>query len=330
MRIFARANYPFISKRRLAYFFSGTLLILGIAAITINSLRAAGWVNYGVDFTGGVLIQVRFDQAMTVEEVRSALRMTPVSEVSRFREAPEFIVRAPAPREGEIEKVADDIIAALSSNLEARRFEVVRSELVGPKVGGELERKAAMAIGLSFLLTLIYLAFRFEARFGLAAIIATAHDILITLGFLSLLRLEVNISTVAAILTVIGYSLNDTIVVFDRIRENLRKKRHSHAEEMEIVNRSINETLPRTVLTSGTTVAVLVPLFLLGGAVLRDFALVLIIGIVFGTYSSIFVASPALLEIRSWSRGRRRAFRTPQAAASSTTPGAGTPRKTAA
>lgn len=330
MRIFAGADYSFIAKRRLAYFFSGALIIVGIAAITINSLRGAGWVDYGVDFTGGVLIQVRFDQAMSVDEVRSALRTSQVSEVSRFREAPEFIVRAPAPREGEIEEVADDIIAALSSNLEGQRFEVVRSELVGPKVGGELERKAAMAIGLSFLLTLIYLAFRFEARFGLAAIIATAHDIIITLGLLSLLRLEVSISTVAAILTVIGYSLNDTIVVFDRIRENLSKKRHTQAEEPQIVNRSINETLPRTVLTSGTTVAVLVPLFLLGGAVLRDFALVLIIGIVFGTYSSIFVASPALLEIRSWSRGGRRALRTPQAAAPSATPGAGTRRKTAA
>ena len=148
---------------------------------------------------------------------------------------------------------------------------------------------------MSFALTLVYLAFRFEWRFGVAAIIATFHDITITIGFISLFNLEITLATVAAILTILGYSLNDTIVVFDRIRENLKKRRKDRYRD--ILNSSINETLPRTVLTSGTTLATLLALFILGGTVVRPFALVLILGIVIGTYSSIFVASPALLEI---------------------------------
>ncbi len=302
MRIFAKANYPFIAKRRIAYLASSVLIVAGIAAMSINTLRGAGWVNYGIDFTGGVLVQMRFEQPTSIERVRAALRSTTVSSVQRFRDAPEFVIRAPAPRDGEMEQVAESIVRAFDAGIEGQRSEVVRTELVGPRVGGELEQKAAMAVALSFLLTLIYLAFRFELRFGLAAVVATAHDILITLALISALRIEVGITTVAAILTVIGYSLNDTIVVFDRIRENLRKARHAPKAEPELVNRSINETLPRTVLTSGTTVAVLVPLYLFGGVVLRDFAMILILGIVFGTYSSIFVASPALLEIRRWAR----------------------------
>ena len=156
----------------------------------------------------------------------------------------------------------------------------------------------------SFFLTLVYLAIRFELRFGFAAIIATFHDILITLGFLALFRVEIALPTVAAILTIVGYSLNDTIVVFDRIRENLGRKGGRKEDPEALVNRSINETLPRTVLTSGTTLAVLLALLILGGAVIRDFTLVLILGVVVGTYSSIFVASPALLEIqRRWGTG---------------------------
>jgi preprotein translocase subunit SecF len=157
---------------------------------------------------------------------------------------------------------------------------------------------AAFAIVFSFFLTLIYLAIRFELRFGAAAIIATVHDILITLGFLALFRIEIALPTVAALLTIVGYSLNDTIVVFDRIRENLGRKGGRKEDPEVLVNRSINETLPRTVLTSGTTLAVLLSLLILGGAVIRDFTLVLILGVLVGTYSSIFVASPALLEIR--------------------------------
>ena len=330
MRIFATANYQFIAKRRFAYVFSATLIGVGVLAMIINSARGAGWVYYGVDFTGGALLQVRFDEQVSTERVRVALRPTRASSVTRLGEGPEFIIRAPASGEGEIDQVASSIVAALTSGLEGKSVEVVRSDLVGPRVGRELERRAGMAVLLSFLLTLIYLAYRFETRFGLAAIIATAHDILITLGFLAAFRIEVNVTTIASILTVVGYSLNDTIVVFDRIRENLRRTRHPASAEAELVNRSINETLPRTVLTSGTTVAVLVPLLLFGGVVLHDFALVLIVGIVFGTYSSIFIASPALLEIRRWARSRSRSARKSAARARRPTPNAATRRRPAA
>jgi preprotein translocase subunit SecF len=184
------------------------------------------------------------------------------------------------------------------------QFEIVRTEAVSAKVGGELQSRALLAILLSFAATLIYLAFRFEWRFGLAAVIATAHDILLTLGLLALLRLDVALPTVAAVLTIVGYSLNDTIIVFDRVRENLggTLKRENF---VTILNRSINETLPRTVLTSGTTLVTLFALFIFGGGTLRSFAMILIFGIGVGTFSSIFVASPALYEIEKRWPGER-------------------------
>ena len=174
----------------------------------------------------------------------------------------------------------------------------MRRESVGPKIGGELQQKALMAVIFSFVLTLLYIAIRFELRFGFAAVIATAHDVMIILGLLALFRVEIALPTVAAILTILGYSLNDTIVVFDRIRENLNKRGGRREDPYRLVNHSINETLPRTVLTSGTTLVVLMSLLILGGAVIRDFAMVLILGVLIGTYSSIFIASPALLEIQ--------------------------------
>lgn len=304
MRLFADADYPFIAWRRIAYVASGFVIALGFAAMLWFSMRGDGWVNYGIDFQGGVLMQVHFKDQLTVEQLRAALSGTPAAEIVRLGEESEFIVRAPLSGDDGTE-TRDRIAERLATTYGTDGFEVDRTELVGPKVGAELQQKAAMAITLSFLLTLIYLAFRFEPRFGLAAIIATLHDIVITMGFIAGFRLEVGIPTVAAILTVVGYSLNDTIVVFDRIREKLRRARIRPEQEAELINRAINETLPRTVLTSGTTVAVLLPLYLFGGVVLRDFAVVLLLGIVVGTYSSIFVASPALLAIRHWHSTRQ-------------------------
>lgn len=313
MRIFAKANYPFIARRRMAYLLSAVAIVVGLGAMVVNGLASKGWVNYGIDFEGGVVLQVRFERMLTTEQVRSALTGSPVSEIARFKETSEFLIRAPLGADGETERTRDLIAERLISTFGAGSFIVERAELVGPKVGGELQRKAAFAIGLSFLLTAVYLAFRFEPRFGLAAIIATGHDILITLGFISIFRLEVGLATVAAILTVVGYSLNDTIVVFDRIREKLKAARGCGSfAERELVNRAINETLPRTVLTSGTTVAVLVPLYALGGIVLREFAAVLLLGIVVGTFSSIFVASPALLALRELADLTRRTAKGPK------------------
>ncbi len=295
MRLFQKANYQFIERRRGAYVLSGTLIALSLAAMVFFAATGRGWVNYGVDFTGGTLVQIEFSKPTTVGELRGVVGQLQRPEVTRFGAEDEFLVRVPEFAE-EGTNTSDIITNLLAAHYGEGTFKVVRTEAVGPKIGSELQEKALIAILLSFGLTLIYLAFRFEWRFGVAAVIATVHDTLITLGVISGLRIEVSLPTVAAVLTIIGYSLNDTIIVFDRVRENL-KGSGRRDPYLNVLDRSINETLPRTVLTSGTTFAVLLALFLLGGTIIRSFALILIVGIVIGTYSSIFVASPALLEI---------------------------------
>jgi preprotein translocase subunit SecF len=298
MRLFAGANYTFIEKRRTAYVVSAATIVAGLVAMLINIGAIGSWQNYGVDFTGGSLIQVHFNHPASEAQVREALGGASAPQITPFAGQNEFLVRAPLPEDGDIDAVRIDLDERLTAAFGADAYEISRTELVGAKVGQELETKAGLAILFSFLLTLVYLAIRFETRFGLAAVIATLHDILITLGFLAIFRVEIALPTVAAILTIVGYSLNDTIVVFDRIRENLKKKGARKLDQVALINQSINETLPRTVLTSGTTLMVLFALLLLGPAVIRDFALVLILGVLIGTYSSIFVAAPALLEIR--------------------------------
>lgn len=298
MRLFNNAQYRFIEARKKAYVVSGIVLAIGIGAMATNIASLGSWQNYGVDFVGGSLVQVRFEQPVTAGELRDALGGAQAPPITQFGSDNEFVIRAPLNEDASITEVAEDLEASVSANLPNSGVEVVRTELVGAKVGAELQTKALQAVLFSFILTLLYLAFRFELRFGLAAVIATAHDILITLGFLALFRVEIALPTVAAILTILGYSLNDTIVVFDRVRENMRAKGARKRDPVDLVNESINETLPRTVLTSGTTLAVLTALLVLGGAVIRDFTIVLILGVVIGTYSSIFVASPALIEIQ--------------------------------
>ena len=305
MRLFHNASYRFIEARRKAYAVSGIALGAGIVFMTLNVVNTGSWQNYGVDFTGGSLIQIQVDANLTAGDLRDALGGVDAPPITRFGEESEFVVRAPVAEDGSIGAVADTIEAQLATAFGQDAFEVVRTEQVGAKVGGELQLKALYAILFSFLLTLIYLAIRFELRFGMAAVIATLHDILITLGFLAAFRVEIALPTVAAILTILGYSLNDTIVVFDRIRENMHKKGARKRNPVDLVNQSINETLPRTILTSGTTLAVLFALLVLGGAVISDFTVVLILGVIIGTYSSIFVASPALIEIQNrWGLGK--------------------------
>ena len=298
MWLFHKSKYEFIKLRRKAYVLSGIILALGVTGITLNLVRTGTWQNYGVDFTGGVLVQVRFHQETDDSELRQALGGVNAPPITRFGQDNEFVVRAPITEGADLDAVSADIAAQVAASYGSDAFEIVRRESVGAKVGEELQSQAAMAILFSFLLTLLYIAIRFEIRFGVAAIIATAHDVLITLGLLALFRVEISLPTVAAILTILGYSLNDTIVVFDRIRENLNKRGGRREDPYRLVNRSINETLPRTVLTSGTTLAVLLSLLILGGAVIRPFTMVLILGVLIGTYSSIFIASPALLEIQ--------------------------------
>ncbi len=298
MRFFGNAHYRFIEQRKKAYVLSAAVISVGILFMVLNTVNLGAWLNYGVDFTGGSLVQLRFNTEMTAGDLREVLGGASAPAITRFGEENEFVIRAPLVEGQSIEEVAQGVSAQVEAATGPGGFEVVRTELVGPKIGAELQQKAAFAILFSFVLTLIYLAIRFEFRFGLAAVVATVHDILITLGFLAVFRIEIALATVAAVLTIVGYSLNDTIVVFDRIRENLHRKGGRREDPVNLVNRSINETLPRTVLTSGTTLAVLIALLILGGPVIRDFTLVMILGVVIGTYSSIFVASPALLEIQ--------------------------------
>lgn len=300
MRLFAKADYKFLEQRRKAYLLSAVLVAIGIVSIALH-----GGLNYGVDFTGGTLFQVHFHSDVTASDVRSALGEAGLTnlQVQDFGRENEFLIRMAEFIEGGDRQLAERVDQILNGQFGADSYTVVRTEAVGPKVGGELRGRAVGAVLIAFSLTLIYLGFRFEWRFGLAAIIATIHDIIIAFGVISILNIEISLPTVAAILTIIGYSLNDTIVIFDRIRENLKKHRRLQYEE--ILNLSINETLPRTVMTSGTTLVVLLALAIFGGAVIREFTIVLMAGIMIGTYSSIFVASPALLEVERRSGGMR-------------------------
>jgi preprotein translocase subunit SecF len=300
MRLFSKANYKFLEQRRKAYVVSVVFIALGVLSIALR-----GGLNYGVDFTGGTLFQVRFDNDVEASDVRSALGAAGLTnlQVQNFGGASEYLIRMAEFLEGGDRELAQQVDRILDDQFGSDSYTVVRTEAVGPRVGEELRQRAVGAVLIAFVLTLIYLGFRFEWRFGLAAIIATVHDIMIAFGVISVLNIEISLPTVAAILTIIGYSLNDTIVIFDRIRENLKK--HRRLKYVEILNLSINETLPRTVMTSGTTFAVLLALAVFGGAVIREFTIVLMVGVIIGTYSSIFVASPALLEVERRSGGMR-------------------------
>jgi preprotein translocase subunit SecF len=295
-RLFANANFDFLSRRKTAYIISGSLVALSLATAAIWQFRDGTWLNYGVDFTGGAMVQVQIAGGHSAGDVRAAaVGAVPGSQVTQFGSDDEFLIRTPLLGPDEATEGPDAVVAALQQQFGQENVSVQRREAVSGKVGNELQTRAILAILISFLATLVYIAFRFEWRFGVAAVISALHDVVMTLGFMAVLRMEISLPTVAAFLTIIGYSLNDTIVIFDRIRENLATGRRK--DFIATMNRSINDTLPRTVLTSGTTLITLLSLYLFGGVVIRDFALILIAGIILGPYSSIFVAAPALLEI---------------------------------
>jgi preprotein translocase subunit SecF len=298
IRIFQNTKYPFLAWSRRAYVISGILLAAGIGAMIVNVASIGSWMDYGVDFTGGTRIVVRVPQGTTVNDIRDALGGDQSLPISRFGAENEFTIRVPPGASQDPEAAVNEVVAQLDASPQIGDFEVLEREFVGPTIGSELQWRALLAILISFGATLVYLAMRFEFRFGLAAVIATVHDIILTLGFMAALRLEVSLPSVAAILTVIGYSLNDKIVVFDRIRENLNKKGGRREDPATLIDRSVNEVLPRTCLTGGATLGVLVVLSILAGTVIRDFALILLIGIIIGTYSSMFIGAPALLEIQ--------------------------------
>lgn len=294
-RPLSNSNFKFIEIRKTAYLITVLALLVSAGFAIFWQASKGSWLNYGVDFAGGTLLQLRFEGATDIADLRASIEpVFPGTEITRFGGENEFLVRAPSfSAEGE---AAGDVIRGVLTERYADKFTVARTEAVSAKVGDELQQKAIIAVLLSFAATLIYLAFRFEWRFGAAAVVATIHDTLLTLGLISAFRMEVSLTTVAAILTIVGYSLNDTIVIFDRIRENL-KHAGRKIELVPLLNRSINETLPRTVLTGGSVIATLASLAFLGGDTIRGFAVIMLIGVLLGTWSSIFVASPILYEI---------------------------------
>ena len=298
IRLFAHARYDFIGLRRWAYGLSALLIVPGLVLLLIRGL------NYSIEFTGGTLVQVETARPLSVPQLRTALEGVGLagSEVKTFGADTAYSITArfgPEAVDASTQSVGEAVGRALDATAGVGAYQVVRTEASTPKVGGELQEKAIIAILFSFVVTLIYLAVRFEWRFGLAAVFATAHDIAATLAFIRYLNLEVSLVVVAAVLTIVGYSLNDTIVIFDRVRENLRKYRRQNL--YEILNLSVNETLPRTVLTGGTTMMTALALAFIAGEVIRPFALVMTFGILVGTFSSIYVASPVLLWIeRRW------------------------------
>jgi preprotein translocase subunit SecF len=297
MRLFANANYDFLAQRRWAYGASIAFSAMGLAVLLFLG------VNYSVEFTGGTLIQVETQRPADVGALRNALQSRGIenAEIQTFGSDREIVVRARVAREGadanDTQATGEAVGQALDATLGVGTYQVLRTEAVGPKVGGELREQAVLAILLSFVAVLAYLAYRFEWRFGVAAVVATAHDIIASLAFIGFARLEVSLFVVAGLLTIVGYSLNDTIVIFDRIRENLHKRKREGFEA--ILNRSINETLPRTFFTGTTALGSLVALSVLGGDVVRPFALLMLFGVVVGTFSSIYIASPVLLAIET-------------------------------
>src|SRR5438067_4747512 len=314
IRLFANAHYDFIKWRRWAYGLTAAIIIPGFALFLVRGL------NYSIEFTGGTLIQVQTEEPVGTERIRGALDGAGIrdAEIQQFGAANEYVIRARIGRAdaavaGSTETTAAAVDSALARSLgpAPEHYKILRTEAVGPKVGRELQGKAFLAIFFSFIVTLIYLAIRFEWRFVLAAVLATFHDILTTIAFIRYLNLEVSLIVVDAVLTMVGYSLNDTIIIFDRVRENLRKYRRQNL--YEILNLSINETLPRSVFTHWTTMATTVALVLLAGEVLRPFALVMTFAILTGMFSSIYIAAPLLMYIeKRWpgqdARGAR-AFR---------------------
>jgi preprotein translocase subunit SecF len=292
-------HIDFVRYSKRALVFSLLLILVGFASVWYH-----GGPNYGVDFIGGTVVHIRFSQPTDVADIRQALANTNIANITvqDFGQGGnEFLIRMPE-AEASMEGLSGQIQQGLAARFGEQAFEVRRVETVGPKVGKDLRRKALLAVVFSTVMMGGYVAFRFEPRFGVGAAVALLHDVLITIGALSVMDMEFDLTVVAALLTVIGFSVNDTVVVCDRIRENMRKLRRENLTT--IINRSINETLSRTIITNGTAILMVIVLLLLGGEVIHAFAFALLIGFVFGTYSSIYVASPIVL---LWEReGKRR------------------------
>jgi preprotein translocase subunit SecF len=301
LQIFVNARYDFVSRRRWAYLASTVFVLAGLL-----SVAAKGGLQYGIDFAGGTLVQVRFEQPATVDAVRAALKQINLGDsvIQEFGDPREYLIRVPAGTEA-----LKDMTKRVEDGLRQAKlptFEVRRAEFVGPQVGRDLQLQAIYAVLAGMVGILLYTAFRFDFKGGVAAIVALIHDVLVSVGALSLTNREMSLPVLAALLTIVGYSINDTIVTFDRIRENKGRGLRKGETLADIANAGINQTLSRTILTSLTVFLVVVVLYVFGGEVLRDFAFALLVGVVTGTYSSIFVAVPIVVDWEAWSEARQR------------------------
>jgi preprotein translocase subunit SecF len=299
MRWFKNAHYDFMSKRRLVMLVSIIPILIGIVSII-----AHGGFNISIDFAGGTLVEVGFEKPVSIAEVRAVVERAGFAgaEVTNFGGSQtEILIQVK--RIGDAAQTARTIESALKADLAAYGVDMRRVETVGPKVGSELKMAALWAVIYSLAGIVAYVSWRFQFRMAIAAIIALVHDTFFTLTFFSLTNREISLAVVAAILTIIGYSLNDTIVVFDRVRENLQARRREGF--MGLVNTSINETLSRTIVTGLTTIFSIIVLIIVAGPVIRDFAITLLIGMVVGTYSTVYIASVIIVEWDLW-RSRRR------------------------
>jgi preprotein translocase SecF subunit len=296
IQLLINTNFPFMKHRRIAYFFSSSIAIATIVWLVVH-----GGPKYSVDFTGGTLLQIRLSQVMPADQIRAALDASGVRsyELQQMtgENKSEFLLRL-KPEEGQQRDAFTSVKSAIEAKMPGTQVELRRTENVGPKVGKELRSKAIWAILGSLGGILLYVGLRYEFKFAFGAVAALFHDVLVTLGVLCFAGREVSLTVVAALLTIAGYSINDTIVVFDRIRERskaLRKEKHSRAMDI-----AVNETLSRTVITAFTVFLTALALFIWGGEVLRDFSFAMLVGTIFGTYSSVYVASALALDIWIW------------------------------
>ncbi len=290
LEIVGKTNIDFMGKRHIAFGISGLLVLTGLIAIVQIGRGAA---NLGIDFAGGTAVQLTFEQAMGIEQARRVLGKHGLgeAELQEFSNDNTLLVRLKTDDTLE-QNIAEKIVQAFEQEFQQNRFVIDSSTAIGPTIGARLQQDALLAIVISLIGIILYVATRFELRFGVAAAVATFHDVLTVLGLYYLLDKEITILVVTALLTLAGYSLTDSVVVFDRIRENLRTRRRDPFET--IINNGINQVLSRTLVTTLTVVLVLVPLTIFGGEVLHDFSLALLLGVLIGTYSSVFVASPLL------------------------------------
>lgn len=300
MEIFKKETHiDFMGKARMAIMCSGLLILASLASLGIQ-----GGMKFGIDFAGGTLVQLKFESPPNLSDIRDSLRDLGLADstIQEFGSPNHILIRVER-SQGALEEMGTTLKEALAKRIDPDTITVERVEMVGPKVGKDLREKAMLSILYAIIGIVIYISWRFEFQYAIAAIIALMHDVMLTMGAFSVMDKEFTLVVVAAFLAIIGYSLNDTIVVFDRIRENWRRR--GKESLISVINTSINQTLSRTLLTSGTTLLVVVSLFVLGGEIIHDFAFALLVGVVVGTYSSIFIASVFLVFWESRSKRKK-------------------------